>query len=57
MTGWPGSSSRFLATVVLGAHLDTMAEADRGPFVTVVADRLAEPVADYVRLEISATRE
>jgi trans-aconitate 2-methyltransferase len=46
----------YLATVVLGAHLDAMAEADHGPFVTAVAGRLAEPVVDYVRLEISATR-
>ncbi|NUS14366.1 MAG: methyltransferase domain-containing protein [Streptomyces sp.] len=46
----------YLATVVLGAHLDAMAEADREPFVRAVAGRLAEPVVDYVRLEISATR-
>ncbi len=46
----------FLATVVLGSHLEAMAEADRAPFVKAVAGRLAEPVADYVRLEISAVR-
>ncbi|WP_031513923.1 class I SAM-dependent methyltransferase [Streptomyces sp. NRRL F-5123] len=46
----------FLATVVLGAYLDAMAEADREPFVKAVAARLAEPVVDYVRLEIAATR-
>ncbi|CAG6396859.1 class I SAM-dependent methyltransferase [Streptomyces cocklensis] len=46
----------YLATVILGAHLDPMPDADREPFVTAVAARLAEPVADYVRLEISATR-
>ena len=46
----------YLATVVLGGHLDAMAEADREPFVAAVAGRLAEPVVDYVRLEISATR-
>ncbi|MGW5350779.1 class I SAM-dependent methyltransferase [Streptomyces sp. NPDC004031] len=46
----------FLATVVLGAYLDAMAEDDREPFVKAVAARLAEPVVDYVRLEIAATR-
>ncbi|MFI0943514.1 class I SAM-dependent methyltransferase [Streptomyces sp. NPDC021020] len=46
----------FLATVVLGAYLDAMAEDDREPFVAAVAARLAEPVVDYVRLEIAATR-
>lgn len=46
----------FLATVVLGAHLDAMAEDEREPFVKAVAGRLAEPVVDYVRLEVSATR-
>ncbi|MFI0720429.1 class I SAM-dependent methyltransferase [Streptomyces sp. NPDC021224] len=46
----------FLATVVLGPYLDAMAEDDREPFVKAVAARLAEPVVDYVRLEIAATR-
>jgi len=46
----------FLATVILGARLDGMAESERGPFVTAVAARLAEPVVDYVRLEFSAMR-
>ncbi|SEG77383.1 trans-aconitate 2-methyltransferase [Actinacidiphila yanglinensis] len=46
----------FLATVILGPRLDAMADADREPFVKAVAARLPEPVADYVRLEISAVR-
>lgn len=46
----------FLATVILGAHLDGMPEDEREPFVKAVAGRLTEPVVDYVRLEISATR-
>jgi trans-aconitate 2-methyltransferase len=46
----------FLATVILGARLDVMADDDREPFVRAVAARLAEPVVDYVRLEISAVR-
>ncbi|MYS19657.1 trans-aconitate 2-methyltransferase [Streptomyces sp. DvalAA-14] len=51
-----GQLEAFLATVVLGAHLDDMPAGDRAPFVAAVAGRLAEPVVDYVRLEISATR-
>ncbi|MDX6353437.1 MAG: trans-aconitate 2-methyltransferase, partial [Streptomyces sp.] len=46
----------FLATVILGAQQDGMANDEREPFVKAVAARLAEPVVDYVRLEISATR-
>lgn len=45
----------FLATVILGAELDAMPEDEHEPFVKAVAGRLAEPVVDYVRLEISAT--
>lgn len=51
-----GQLEAFLATVILGAHLDGMAGEDREPFVEAVAARLAEPVVDYVRLEISAVR-
>jgi trans-aconitate 2-methyltransferase len=46
----------FLATVILGAELDALPEEDHEPFVKAVAGRLAEPVVDYVRLEITATR-
>jgi trans-aconitate 2-methyltransferase len=46
----------FLATVILGAHLDSMPAADQAPFVRAVAAALPAPVIDYVRLEISATR-
>ena len=53
----PGAQlEAFLATVILGAQLDGMAGEDREPFVRAVAARLAEPVVDYVRLEISAVR-
>jgi trans-aconitate 2-methyltransferase len=45
-----------MATVVLGAHLQRLPEADRAPFVRAVIDRLREPVVDYVRLEIRARR-
>lgn len=46
----------YLATVVLGAHLERMAPADRAPFVHQVATRMRRPEIDYVRLNILATR-
>jgi trans-aconitate 2-methyltransferase len=46
----------FLATVVLGAHLERLAPADRSGFVRAVAERLPGPVIDYVRLNITARR-
>ncbi|HYO17734.1 MAG TPA: class I SAM-dependent methyltransferase [Dermatophilaceae bacterium] len=46
----------FIATVMLGAQLRDMPSEDRRPFVHDVAQSLPEPVIDYVRLQISATR-
>lgn len=46
----------YLATVVLGAHLDRLPAADRAAFVHDVASRLPRPEIDYVRLNILATR-
>jgi len=46
----------FLATVVLGAHLERIAPDDRAPFVHAVAIGLTHPVIDYVRLNLLATR-
>ena len=46
----------FLATVILGAHLRALPPAGRRPFVRAVAAALDEPVVDYVRLQIRATR-
>ncbi len=46
----------YLRTVVLGAHLERRPAADHDAFVRRVADRLAAPVIDYVRLNIVATR-
>jgi len=46
----------FLRTVVLGAHLERLRESERDDFVHEVASRLPEPVIDYVRLNIVATR-
>jgi trans-aconitate 2-methyltransferase len=49
-----GQFEAYLATVVLGAHLRELPPPDRAPFVRAVAGRLAEPVVDYVRLQIRA---
>lgn len=46
----------FLRTVVLGAHLQRLPEGERDAFVRTVAERLAAPVIDYVRLNITARR-
>ncbi|MCU1684176.1 MAG: Trans-aconitate 2-methyltransferase [Amycolatopsis sp.] len=46
----------FLATVLLGAQLRELPPERRRPLVEAVAERLAEPVIDYVRLRLSATR-
>jgi trans-aconitate 2-methyltransferase len=46
----------YLATVVLGAHLDRLPEADRAAFVRAVAARLSGPRIDYVRLNVVARR-
>jgi trans-aconitate 2-methyltransferase len=46
----------YLATVVLGAHLDRVPPAEHRAFVEAVAARLDEPVVDYVRLSFTATR-
>ncbi len=46
----------FLTTVILRSHLDRMPEDQRAGFVRRVAERLASPVIDYVRLNITARR-
>jgi trans-aconitate 2-methyltransferase len=46
----------YLQTVVLGGQLERLPAAEHEAFVAAVADRLPEPVVDYVRLEITATR-
>jgi len=44
----------YLATVVLGSHLEHVPEAGRTGFVRAVADRLPGPEIDYVRLNLIA---
>jgi trans-aconitate 2-methyltransferase len=51
-----GPLEEYLRTIVLGAHLDGRSGADAGRFVRAVAEGLAEPVLDYVRLNIDAVR-
>jgi trans-aconitate 2-methyltransferase len=46
----------YLATVVLGAHLERLAPDDRAAFVHAVASRMPRPEIDYVRLNILASR-
>ena len=46
----------FLRTVILGAHLARLPEAEREPFVDEVAARLPKAEIDYVRLNVTARR-
>jgi trans-aconitate 2-methyltransferase len=46
----------YLATVVLGPHLERLPPDDRPAFVREVAGRLTRPEIDYVRLNILGTR-
>ncbi len=52
--------ARFLATVVLGGHLERLPEGERGPFAGAVAEEITgldgSPHLDYVRLNIDARR-
>lgn len=53
----PGEQFRsYLATVVLGAHIEDMSADDQEAFVNEVAERMGEPIVDYVRLNIVAMR-
>jgi len=46
----------FLRTVILGQHVDRLPPEERDAFVREVAERIGEPVVDYVRLNVLATR-
>jgi trans-aconitate 2-methyltransferase len=53
----PEDPRAFVATSILGAHLDRLPDADREPYLDAVLARLPEPVtADYVRLNLLARR-
>lgn len=46
----------FLRTVILGGHVARLPADERDAFVHAVAERLPEPLIDYVRLNIVARR-
>lgn len=46
----------FLETVCLRPNVDRLPRGERAAFVKAVADRMPEPVLDYVRLNITARR-
>jgi trans-aconitate 2-methyltransferase len=46
----------YLRTVILGAHLERLPPEAHDAFVHEVAERMPEPLIDYVRLNISARR-
>ncbi len=53
----PPDPREYFATVILGSHLERLAEAERLPFVDAVLAQMDEPVrANYVRLNILARR-
>jgi trans-aconitate 2-methyltransferase len=42
--------------VILGPQVDRLPEAERAAYVREVASRMPEPIVDYVRLNVDATR-
>lgn len=46
----------YLGAICLGDHLETLGGQERARFVREVAERMPEPVVDYVRLNITARR-
>jgi len=46
----------YLRTVVLGPQVDGLPESERDAYVREVAERVGEPLVDYVRLNITARR-
>ena len=52
----PETVPEYLRTIIFGATLERMAEADREPFVQAMAARIPGGLLDYVRLNIVARR-
>ena len=52
----PEHPREYLATVVLGSHLERIPAERRDAFAGAVLARLPEPAIDYVRLNLSARR-
>lgn len=59
--GSVGELARFLANVVLGGHLERLPEDEGEAFARAVAEEIVagdgDPLLDYVRLNIMATRD
>ncbi len=52
----PDDPREYMATIVLGSHLERLPEERRGPFVDAVLAEMPEPVIGYVRLNLMAHR-
>ncbi len=52
----PETLADFLSTVILREHVATLDPSERRPFVERVVAAMPEPVVDYVRLNITASR-
>jgi len=52
----PEDPREYLATVVLGSHLERVPAERRDAFVEAVLARMPEPAIDYVRLNLQARR-
>jgi trans-aconitate 2-methyltransferase len=52
----PEDPREYVATVMLGSHLERLDPGDRDAFVDAVLGELDEPVVEYVRLNILARR-
>ncbi|MCW2954997.1 MAG: Methyltransferase type 12 [Conexibacter sp.] len=52
----PDELERYLATVVLGTHVAELGEERGAVLVREVAERMDEPLIDYVRLNVDARR-
>jgi trans-aconitate 2-methyltransferase len=52
----PDDPREYMATIMLGSHLERLPEARRGAFVDAVLAAMPEPAIEYVRLNITASR-
>jgi trans-aconitate 2-methyltransferase len=52
----PDDPHEYLATIVLGSHLERLPAGQRDTFAAAVLDAMDEPVVDYVRLNVLARR-
>ena len=52
----PDDLHEYLATVILGSHLERIPAERREAFVEAVGERLPEPTMHYIRLNLTASR-